>query len=177
MLSVKLGAKYSGDELQNMKLKSGSYFLIFLIILAVVFLGYSLSYPLLQDKVLGVLASSVMIGAGILQLSIEIKRAKKMSETEEQPERKGETASFLRRFGVLVLWTGGFAVASYLLGFLISVPLFLVSYLKWQRTSWWVTIIIAVVTTAAIYGFFEVLLVRPLWKGVLPIPWWLIPFL
>ncbi|MFO7773158.1 MAG: tripartite tricarboxylate transporter permease [Dehalococcoidia bacterium] len=168
------------DELQNVQSRPSLGFLVFLIIVAVVFLVYSLTYGPLQAKVVGIFASTVVIVLGLIQLTKAIRSRKRVPPTEEEPQRRVETATFLRRAGILALWVGGFTMATYLLGFLISIPLFVLSYLKWRHTGWLVSIITAVATTAAIYGLFEVFLLRRLWQGLLPLGPWLIrliPFL
>jgi putative tricarboxylic transport membrane protein len=167
-------ARTAVDRLHHIQSKPVSYFLGFLIIMAVVFLLQSLTFGPLEAKVTGIFASTVMIVLGILQL---IKETGKPPETEEQLQKKGEIAIFLRKAGTLALWIGGFTLAIYLLGFLISVPVFIFSYLKSRHTGWVVSIIPALATTAIIYGLFEAFLLRPLWKGLIPVISWLMPFL
>ena len=156
-------------RLHNITSKSGSYFLFFLIIFALVFLLQSLSFDPLEAKVTGVFASTLMIGLGILQL---IKDMGKPPKPGERLPRKVEMMIFLRKSGALALWIGGFITAVYLLGFLISIPVLILSFLKSRHTSWPASLITAVVTTAVIYGLFESLLVRPLWKGLIPVASW-----
>lgn len=169
------------DELQNVESRPSLGFLIFLIIVGVVFFFYSLTYGPLQAKMVGMFASSVMIVLGTIQVTKDIKRRKKALHTiKEEPQRKVESDALLRRTGILALWVGGFTMATYVLGFLISIPLFILSYLKWRHTGWLVSIITAVASTAVVYGLFEVFLTRPLWKGLAPLVRWLIyliPFL
>ncbi len=153
----------------SMRLKYGSYFLIFLIIIAVIFLIFTLRFTRLEAQLTGILASAATIVLGIIQLLQEIKSQKEVLKAEKQPQKKAEANIFLRRTGSLALWVGGFTIVTYVLGFLISIPLFLISFLKCQHTGWRETIITAVVVTVLTYGLFEALLVVRLWRGLIPL--------
>jgi hypothetical protein len=65
-------------------------------------------------------------------------------------------------------WIVGCALGIYLVGFLISVPLFLVGYLKKAGRGWIAGIIIAAITTTFLYAVFEVGLGIKLYRGLLP---------
>ena len=54
-----------------------------------------------------------------------------------------------------------------LLGFMVAIPLFLLSYLKAHGTKWRLAIIFAVLTTATIYGVFILALDVNLYQGFL----------
>lgn len=129
----------------------------------ILFIGYSLTFPPPQAKMVGIFAGSLMTVLGIIQFSIEIRRASK-SDERPKPEQVRE---FWRRSGMLACWIGGFSILTYLFGFLISTPLFITAYLKTHNTGWLATFIVAVVTTGLIYGLFEFFLERELWRGLL----------
>jgi len=150
-----------------MRIRPSSYFLISLMLLGVVFLIYSLAFAPLEAKLVGVMASTVIIILGVIQLFRERVKATK---TEEQPARGGESGTLLRRSGYLAFWMGGFIIATYTLGFLISIPLFVFSYLRSHGTGWLAVIITTAITTASVYGLFEIFLARPLWRGLISFP-------
>ena len=56
----------------------------------------------------------------------------------------------------------------YLLGFLVGTALFLLFYLKFVgKESWWLSIVISLCTTAAIYGIFAKAFSMRLFAGIL----------
>lgn len=146
-----------------MKLQASTYFLVFLIVFAMVFIGYSLTFPPPQAKMVGLFAGSMMLVLGVIQLVIEIRKALK-SEGLPEPET---VRIFWQRAGKLTFWIGGFVLTTYLIGFLVSSPLFILAYLKTHQTRWPASIMVTIATTGLIYGLFEVLLERELWRGFL----------
>ena len=64
-------------------------------------------------------------------------------------------------------WIAGFVLGIYLLSFIIAIPLFMLSYMRWLGTSWRTTIIFTLLTPAIIYGAFEVALRIELYRGLL----------
>jgi len=70
---------------------------------------------------------------------------------------------FSTTFGTLP----GFFLGIYLLGFLIAIPLFILSYMKWLGTGWRVAITFTLIIPAIIYSAFEVGLHIDLYRGLL----------
>lgn len=146
-----------------MKLKPDTYFLVFLVAIAIVFVVHSFTFARLEAKLVAIMIGSVVLILGGIQLFREIKDAAITEETEEK-----EIGISGHRVGLLAAWVGGFFVITYLFGFLISVPLFIISYLKIQGTNWLPTVTAAAATIMFIYGFFELFLLRILWRGIMP---------
>ena len=71
------------------------------------------------------------------------------------------------RYGVLFAWLVGLFLAVYLAGFLVAIPLFILSYMKTHGAKWHVAIIFAILVTAIVYGVFEVALKVYLYEGLL----------
>ena len=67
---------------------------------------------------------------------------------------------------MLLAWLGLLIGMIYILGFLVAIPLYLVVFLKANDTGWVTSVIIAGVVTGIIYGMFQVLLERQLWRGL-----------
>lgn len=85
------------------------------------------------------------------------------SEATTGDEAPGSWRGYFRGAG----WLGGFLLASYFLGFLITIPLFVVSFMRWLGTRWRVAIISAVMSLAIVYGLFEVTLDVVLYRGAI----------
>ncbi|MFH0914766.1 MAG: tripartite tricarboxylate transporter TctB family protein [Chloroflexota bacterium] len=64
-------------------------------------------------------------------------------------------------------WVGGFILVIYLLGYLVAIPLFLLTYMKRLGTRWLTALIFAVVTTLLIWGVFEIALGLELYRGLI----------
>jgi hypothetical protein len=87
--------------------------------------------------------------------------------SQELPERE-----ILRRSAVAAGWILAFFAAILLLGFSLSVPLFVFLYLKVQgKESWLLSVVFAAVAWGFFYGLFDQLLHLPFPQG------WLLTFL
>jgi hypothetical protein len=89
-------------------------------------------------------------------------------ELRSKKETRGaEEATPLSAYWQTGAWIGGLALAIYIIGFLISIPLFIMLYLKRKGSGWLKSIIVAGVTTAFLYLAFEVALRVDLYRGLL----------
>lgn len=146
-----------------MKTKFGSFFLMFLILVGLVGIIQSLSFSYVQAKVLPLAMSSAVFVLSIIELVRDLRRGKAPTGEKTGP---GDGIG-LRRFGVALSWVVGFSLGVYLLGFVISIPVFVVSYLKVHRRGWLISLAFAAIILALIYGMYEVALRAPLYKGLL----------
>lgn len=146
-----------------MRIKSSSYFLLFLLVLTAAVIGISLTFDAWESKMLPIVAASFVFILSAIQLYKEIitKEIKNSETDNEQTGTKG--ASFSSVLG----WVLGFPLIIYFLGFFIAIPLFLITYIKLRGRTWASAITIAVITTAMIYGIFEFTLKSDLWKGLI----------
>ena len=138
-------------------------FVVILILLGGVFFVCALTVEPLQAKLLGLITSPLLIVLGVAQLIKELREG----EGKEVRAPREEDGRLLRRFGLLLAWLGLLMGMIYILGFLVAIPLYLVGLLKANDTGWVTSVIIAGVVTGIIYGMFEVLLERQLWRGLL----------
>lgn len=67
---------------------------------------------------------------------------------------------------IFAAWFLGFCLAIYLLGHLIAIPLFSLSYVKWRGKSWVIAIAAAACITVFIYILFPVAFKSELYPGV-----------
>lgn len=70
------------------------------------------------------------------------------------------------RTGIICAWIVGLFLLVVLLGFKFAVPLFVLTYLRFQgRESWWLSMTFAVATWGVFYGLFDLLLHVPFPEG------------
>ena len=72
-----------------------------------------------------------------------------------------------RRTAMAIAWVLGAALGVYLLGFIAAIALFILAYLKRQGRSWQVSLAVAVITSALIYGIFQFALGFELYEGLI----------
>lgn len=142
-----------------------SYIAVIVIALAVIVSGLTMQY--IQSKLL-----PLVLGGGIMILATaglwkDIRREGMAKTTPTGVEKDDDTKSNWRGYLNSVVWTAGFILAIYLLGFLISMPVFIFSYMKTHNISWLTSIISAIVASATIILSFQTLLGVELYPGLL----------
>ena len=149
-----------------MKVRPSMYFVIFLMIVSVVFIVYSLTFGPLQAKIVALIIGPLIIILGILQIRKEIQESGYETNKEEQTAPRQGSGSSLRKYGIIAAWLIGYFATTYLMGFYISIPLFIASYLKLNGSRWQVAIGVAALVTALAYVSLEFSLKRFLWLGI-----------
>jgi len=93
----------------------------------------------------------------------------KAKKEEPAPEPAGEQPAAAKgsSFGMLTFWLGGFALAILLLGHLIAIPLFTLSYVRWRGRSWPISMAFAAGMTALLYGIFTMAMRVYLYPGLI----------
>jgi hypothetical protein len=138
---------------------------IFFLLLGLYGIIQSLTFRYWESIVLPAAMSSIIFVMAAVEVSKELHRQGKQEKVKAGTEVKNRIE--LRRFGLVFGWAAAFMLGIYLLGFLIAVPLFAFTYLKWRGRSWLTAALFAVVMLAFIYGAFELGLKAPLFKGLI----------
>ena len=139
--------------------------------LAVVIGAYN--YPFQASRRIPVIIGIAVFVLATIALINELRTKKKTPGNEQEvpgynkeipsdEEAQPSLASYWRTGA----WVCGLGLAIYLVGFLVAIPLFIITFLKVNGTGWWRSIIISVVTSGCIYGIFEYLLKFELYRGV-----------
>ena len=157
-----------------MKLKPGSYFLIAVLLVCLTVIIRSLAFEHLETKLLPIIVASLVFCLATLALLREllakekrvIRGPVKNSADSEEIEATEEVSQKGQYFWIAG-WIAGFALVSYLAGFLISIPLFILSYLKINGRGWLAATAITVIMLAFVYGIFELALKVQLYRGLL----------
>lgn len=151
-----------------MKIKPSSYFLIVLLVIAIVALVYGLTFPTMKAKLVPIVLSGIILVLASIELVRELRAGVKAQPKTKAESEKAEavTKGELPRYLVGLGWMAALAAGIYLVGFLIAVPLFVVAYLKLNSRRWLISIGMAAAMAIFIYGIFIVVLRVDLYPGL-----------
>lgn len=151
------------------RLRASSYWLIGLMVVAAVVLIISSREERLFVILLPVICSSCVLVLGGIQLAREILAdgRPEIIVGGEEVEGVQQDKADVRKYLVTGAWIVGIVIAIYLLGFLIAIPLFVLSYIKWAGKRWRTAVIFSASTAAIIYYGFSILLRIRLYEGLL----------
>ena len=162
-----------------MKFKVSTYFLIFLLALASIFFSVALTWRFIEDKLLWLIISGILIIMVVAELIKDIRARPKTEapvstevELEEGPvetELEKETGAKVERRRLITAlgWLVGFFVTIYVMGYLIAIPAFAFSYVKVQGRSWLKSAVFAILLLAVLYAMFVLGLKVRLYKGLI----------
>lgn len=152
------------------------YFSALFLLLACVFVVTSLSYesdarlvPLVVGFITLVLSVLILINEiypipFITKLSIDFTENYRSREPVVQKEK----VVSLQRFFVLLIWTVGFVLGIFMLGFHISIALFTLAFLKIEaRATWLKAFLVTGIVWAAVFVIFEWAMGFSLFKGLI----------
>lgn len=149
-----------------MKLKDSSLFVIFLLVLSGFSIIHSLTFRYRDAKLVPLLASAVLLAMMGIELLREIRSQRKPAPEETNRGAEDKNGFEWLRLMTLIGWMGGFLVSIYVLGFIISIALFVFAFLKGQGRSWLQSAIFAVSVVGFIYLIFVVAIELKLPKGL-----------
>ena len=151
-----------------MKIRAGSYFLILIIIIALVAIILSLRMEYFSSKLLPLIVSGTILVLAAIELVREQLKPTSLetSAAEGNVSTRAETENGWRGYLSPGGWVAGFVLSIFLLGFTISIALFAFSYLKSQGTRWVTAIAFAIITTVVCYVPFELLMGFKLYRGL-----------
>ncbi|MBI2832090.1 MAG: tripartite tricarboxylate transporter TctB family protein [Chloroflexi bacterium] len=150
-----------------MKLTGISY--VYIVILAVMVLVISLSLEMehFSSKLL-----PLVLGGFILALTavafwreLKAKVRPRIGAVEDETDGGGRQQS--RNHLSAAAWMLGFFVAIHLVGFILAITLFVLSYTKANGRNWLTAIVLTIFTTGIIYFLFERVLGVDLYRGLL----------
>ena len=128
--------------------------------------GVSLNYSDISTKLLPVVIGCIVFVLAAVELYVELVAANKtLAVTQEVPS--DETRGEVRRFFSAMGWLIGFFLGIYLLGILLAIPLFIISFLRFRRRGWLISFGLGIIVCVCIYGAFEFALNAPLYRGLI----------
>ena len=152
-----------------MKKRENLYVYIVLMVFPLVFLSYAVGMKYMQSKILPLIIGGIvflLIATGIIRELLSKGESEKTT-TEGKSDNEGKAGDSWSRYALVGTWALGFFAVIYLIGFTISIPLFLLAYLKAHGARWHTSIITAVLTGGFVYGLFVMLLKMNLYEGIL----------
>jgi hypothetical protein len=150
-----------------MKLNPSSILTIVILIISAIFGGVSLTYEEMKMKLLPVTLSSLIFVLSVIQLWKDFRKPQTREEPEIEAENKETEKREMRGDITGLAWLAGFSMATYLVGFLISIPLFIFIYLKAHCVSWLNSIIFSVTGILITYLLFVLVLKVDFFPGLL----------
>lgn len=150
-----------------MKIKPKAYFLIGIMAMMIVAIVLSIGFHYWEAKVLPLSISSFILLLAALELRAELRAEDKGSGSDAESYKGDEAEIESHRFYSGMGWILGFCIGTYLLGFLIAIPLFTLSYLKVQGRSLVASLSVAAILFVFIYLSFELGLAAQLFPGVI----------
>ena len=154
------------------RLTGTSYTLISIMLLTVVATVFALQLHYFASRILPIIYSGIVFALSGVALWREISKNRNQSSRTSSGigndcEALG-TAKF-HEFLPFTLWTIGFSLGIYLLGFTISMALFVLAYMKTHGSSWWGSLVVAIVFAGIIHVVFNILLQSDLYRGLIPL--------
>ena len=139
---------------------------VLLILMAVVFsVSYHFSY--VQAKLAPMTISGLIIILAAIQLYREYRSALRFKEKSDPKRVPSETSKGFRPYLIQGLWMIGFVLAIALFGFLVAIPLFVVSYMRTQGVNWKKSLLVSASTLFIMYILFSIALEVELYPGLL----------
>jgi hypothetical protein len=151
-----------------MKINRSTYFLIGVLLLALFMVITATTYESQKTSLVPIFAGGIILLLGSIQLVKELLEAKKVStstKTADAAQKTGSQSGW-QQF-IVYMWWVGFALMTYLIGFLISIPVLAFTFMKFHaHRNWLVSILTAVLTDIVTWGIFEAILQVQLFRGI-----------
>lgn len=148
-----------------MRLSNNALIFLITIALMVVIIAVSLTMKYLASKLLPIIVASIVLVSAGVGLSREVTRKPKIAG--EGKRGKGEAGLSWWSYLIHGGWVVGFFTAIYLVGFVISIPLFVLLYMHYLGARWLTATIYAAITTGLVYAVFQVAMQIDLYWGLL----------
>lgn len=149
-------------------MKGSFYFALFFLLLGVFGIIESLTFGYWESTALPQAMSSIIFLMAAIEVGRELRgRGADQRGGEEKAEAQVQARAEALRFSTALGWIVGFALASYLFGFLISIPVFTLAYFKQRGRSWLKATIFTVILLAIMYGGFELGFKVELYRGLI----------
>ncbi|HOQ98030.1 MAG TPA: tripartite tricarboxylate transporter TctB family protein [Anaerolineae bacterium] len=161
------------------RITGDAYLLMGIMLLALFFGYYSLTYATLKSTLVPGVVSGLVFVLAAVQLAKELSQSRKeqpaqkqevtaeASSGDEEAESPLEIVGEWWQNGLVFAWLVGYVLLIYLFGFVISTTIFVLAYLRLNRRSWVVSTITAVMAAAFMYIVFVYTLRSDLFPGII----------
>jgi hypothetical protein len=122
-------------------------------------------YSYLQAKLCLLFSGTLVFVLALVQLVREVGLLKHGTDKGEVEDRKPEGEASIVQYGAELLWLAGFGLSIYLLGFIISIPVFICAYMKSHGVRWRTSALTGVLISGFCYVVFVLVLQKELYVG------------
>ena len=152
-----------------MKTRANAYFFLIVMIIMLATIVWSLRMDYFLSKLLPIIIASIVFVLAATGLIREVlgKEEQTSKTTKGETDGKDEAGQVWHDYLRSGSWILGFLFAVYLLGFITTIPMFVLGYMKSQGVRWLTALTSAVLTPIITYGIFEVGLQITLYRGLL----------
>jgi hypothetical protein len=152
-----------------MKMKPDIYILIVILLFSLAFGLISFFDPSLKSKLMPFILSCIIFFLTTVQLIREFLAGRRagIEKAPADENSEEEAQSTLGQNVVIFAWLTGMALAIYLFGFLISIPLFVFSFLKSNGFGWLISAAHAAAAVIVTYVLFILALQSELYPGII----------
>ena len=154
------------------RLSGLAYF--YIIIIAFILLQIVLAVPMrfLSSKLVPLAVSLPLFVVAVIGFIREVKRhgnseAEMETDTNEDEGGIAPKLHGLKAYLPITGWVVGFAVGIYVIGMVVTIPVFILSYMRTHGIGWRTSIIASAVTTVTVWSLFELVLYIDLYRGLL----------
>jgi hypothetical protein len=147
--------------------RTGSFYVgVCFAVLGLIGVLMSLTFHYWEAMSLPLCLSIIILIAAIFEIRKELRSKSGFSDIKlGVSATKDKTKTDIRSVYLLLGWILAFVAVSWVFGFLIAIPVFSFSYLKWRKRSWLVSLAFALIALTTIYLVLEVGLKSELYRG------------
>jgi uncharacterized protein YqhQ len=147
--------------------KGSTYFAIFIFAFALFFCVYALTFSQMKTKLVPLAVSVVTLILAGIQLGTELlKKPRKQDDKESKDACNVSDEKELHLYVTYFAWSIGLILGIYLLGFLISIPIFILSFLLLHGQRLYKSALVAAITTISLYVIFVLIFKIDLYEGI-----------
>ena len=150
-------------------MRKGHLYLLVFVAVSMGFAFFSASrYTYLQAKMAPMFVTAIILVLALVQLGKEIRSGElsvRVEEVQKEPEPKVRSHVYLAEG----CWFGGFCLGIYLLGFIITIPVFILSYMRTHGGTWKTSILAACFMIIFCYLIFSYLIEVNFYPGLIPL--------
>ncbi len=147
------------------RLSGSAYTLIVVMAAMPAFIVLSMRMEYYASKFLPILVGSIVFVLAAIALARDISAARSPEKTATADKISAKEGAI--KYLYVAAWIIGFAIAIYLVGFMIAIPFFVGAYMKRHGSGWLTTVITAIIFTGIIHAVFNFALKADLYTGIL----------
>jgi hypothetical protein len=152
-----------------MEIGRGPYFLIGVMLFALLFFIGALIYWNAKMSSVPLMASGIILLLGAIQLRKELRVPRKAHPDSKKTDESNVTEGGEKwQYSIVFVWWVSFVLITYLFGFVVAIPLLALSFVRFRgHRGWLKSIAVAAMAETSIYVIFVVIMKIELYRGIL----------